>query len=63
MADVGRVRPEAVPVIHPEEKRSRRLHWLILLILAVVALILTAIFGYYALGPSDTIKVSFITEQ
>jgi hypothetical protein len=64
MADVDHLRPEAAPVVNSEEKRSSvRLLWIILLLLAVVALILTAIFGHYALGPSDTIKVSVVTEQ
>jgi hypothetical protein len=64
MADVDHLRPEAVPVVNSEEKRSRtHLLWLIILLLAVVALILTAIFGHYALGPSDTIKASVVTEQ
>jgi hypothetical protein len=61
--NVERLRPEAVPVAHSREKGSRHFIWLILLFLALVALVLTAIFGYYALGPKDTIKVSFIIEQ
>ncbi len=63
MADVKHLPPEAAPVVHSEEKRGRRFLWLILLLLALVALVLTAVFGHYALGPRDTIKVSFINEQ
>ena len=30
--------------------------WIIVLLLAVVALVLTIIFGYYALGSTDTLR-------
>ena len=63
MADVERFRPEALTVTHSKEKQGRRFLWLILLLLALVALVLTAIFGHYALSPKDTIKMSFISEQ
>ena len=64
LAGVDHLRPEVVPVVNSEDRRSSvRLLWIILLLLALVALILTAIFGHYALGPSDTIKVSVITAQ
>jgi hypothetical protein len=56
MANARRTRPEAEPVIYTGGERGGRPLWIILLLLAVVALILTAIFGHYALGPSDTIK-------
>jgi len=60
---VERLRPKALPVAHSGEKGGRRFIWLILLFLALVALVLTAIYGHYAFGPKDTIKVSFIIEQ
>ena len=63
MADVERLRPRNAPVVNSEAKRSRSFLWVILLLLALVALILTAVFGHYALGPSDTIKVSVLIEQ
>ena len=61
--NVERLRPESASTAHSEEKGSRRFIWLILLFLALIALVFTAIFGHYALGPKDTIKVSFIIEQ
>ena len=56
MANVDRARPRAVPVIRPRGEGGGHPLWIVLLLLAVVALILTAIFGHYALGPRDTIK-------
>ncbi|HKC63534.1 MAG TPA: hypothetical protein VKB86_07845 [Pyrinomonadaceae bacterium] len=55
-ADVDRAWPEEMRTVSEKEKRSRQLLWIVILILALVALILTIIFGYYSLGSSDTIR-------
>jgi len=43
-------------MIHPDEKRSGQFTWIILLALALIALILTIVFGYLAFGPNDTLS-------
>lgn len=53
-ADVDDVWQEEMSAASGKEKRKRYL-WIVILILALVALILTIIFGYYSLGSSDTI--------
>jgi len=39
----------------PKEKRRWRSGWVILLIVALVALLLTVAFGYHVLGSGDTL--------
>lgn len=40
---------------HPKEKRGWRSGWVILLIVALIALLLTVTFGYHVLGAGDTL--------
>ena len=54
-ADIGDVWQEEMSAVSGKENRKRYVLWIVILILALVALILTIIFGYYSLGSSDTI--------
>jgi len=54
--DIDRAWPEEMSTVSEKENRSRHLLWIVVLILALVALILTIIFGYYSFGSSDTIR-------
>jgi H+/Cl- antiporter ClcA len=50
----GQQRQLAIPPpVGSENERQGLFSWRVLLVIALVALILTIVFGYFALGPSD----------
>ena len=51
-----RAHAESASEVYRGEERSRPSVWVILLCIALITLILTIIFGYFALGPGDTLK-------
>ncbi len=54
-AEVKGAEPKDVHVIYPKEERGGHYLWVVILILAVIALALTIIFGYDALAPWGTL--------
>ena len=55
-ADVDHVWQEGMSAASEKEERNRNVLWIVILILALVSLVLTIIFGYYSLGASDMIR-------
>lgn len=50
------VRLVTTPPVDSQNREKRLFTWRVLLVIALIALILTVIFGYLALGPSDMIN-------